>query len=438
MNSLRITSNLGNREKGIGKNLCPQPCALSPNFSLRIELLAPAGNFEKLQAALIYGADAVYIGGKNFNLRAYGDNFDDAEIIQAVNFTHKLGKKIYVTVNIFANNADLNELAAYLKFLDDVGVDAVLISDLGVFTLAKEVTKNLDIHVSTQANVTNYRAVNFFHEFGASRIVLARELTREEILEIKSKSDVELEIFIHGAMCISYSGRCYLSHYLTGRSGNRGECTHSCRWKYSLVEEKRPNEYFEVNEDERGAYIMNSKDLCLLPCLDKVIDSGVTSLKIEGRMKSVNYVAGVVKTYRRAIDAYLENPAAFKILPEWIDELDKVAHRPYTTGFFMSDGKSTEIYDTSKPKRSSEFLGIVREFDADKMLATIEQRGKFEVGQDVEFFQPQDKTFSQKISVMFDEEGQEILAAPHAQQIVKIPVDKPVEIFSLMRCDKFL
>ena len=401
--------------------------------SLRIELLAPAGNFEKLQTALTYGADAVYIGGKNFNLRAYSDNFDDAEIVQAVDFTHKLGKKIYVTVNIFAKNADFDELAAYLKFLDDVGVDAVLISDLGVFTLAKEVTKNLELHVSTLANVTNYRAVNFFHELGASRIVLARELTFDEISAIKRNCAAELEIFVHGAMCISYSGRCYLSHYLTGRSGNRGECTHSCRWKYSFVEEKRPNEYFNVEEDERGAYVMNSKDLCLLPCLDKVIESGVSSLKIEGRMKSVNYVAGVVKTYRQAIDSYLENPAAFKILPEWLNELDKVAHRPYTTGFFISDGKPTEIYDTSKPKRSSDFLGIVRDFDADKMLATIEQRGKFEVGQDVEFFQPHGKTFTQKILKMFDDAGQEILAAPHAQQIVKIPVENSVEIFSLMR-----
>ena len=398
-----------------------------------IELLAPAGNFEKLQAALIYGADAVYIGGKNFNLRAYGDNFDYEEILKAVEFTHKLGKKIYVTVNIFAGNADFEELAAYLKFLDNAGVDAVLISDLGVFDLAREVTKNLSLHVSTQANVTNYRAVNFFHKLGASRIVLARELSLNEISEIKARSDVELEMFIHGAMCISYSGRCYLSHYLTGRSGNRGECTHSCRWKYSLVEEKRPGEFFDVTEDERGAYIMNSKDLCLLPCLDKVLESGVTSLKIEGRMKSVNYVAGVVKTYRAAIDSYFENPAEFKILPEWLSELDKVAHRPYTTGFFLSDGKPTEIYDTSKPKRSSNFLGIVRDFDSDKNLATIEQRGKFEVGQDVEFFQPHGKTFAQKISLMFDEDGQEISAAPHAQQIVKMPVDRPVEIFSLMR-----
>ena len=400
----------------------------------KIELLAPAGNFEKLQAALIYGADAVYLGGKNFSLRAYGDNFSEEEILQAVEFTHALGKKIYVTVNIFAHNDDIEKLADWLKFLDSSGVDAILISDLGVLTLAKEITKNLEFHISTQANVTNYRTANFFHEFGASRIVLARELSFDEVQLIKSRTSAELEIFVHGAMCISYSGRCYLSHYLTGRDGNKGECTHSCRWKYSLVEEKREGEFFSVDEDERGAYIMNSKDLCLLPHLDKIIDCGVKSLKIEGRMKSVNYVAGVVKTYRAAIDSYLKNPAEFKIQPEWLDELDKIAHRPYTTGFFVSDGEPTQIYDTSKPKRSSEFLGIVREFDAEKNIALIEQRGKFEVNDTVEFFQPHGETFTQKISAMFDAEtGEEIFSAPHAQQLVKIFVGIPLEIWSIMR-----
>ncbi len=403
----------------------------------KIELLAPAGNFEKLQAALIYGADAVYIGGKNFSLRAYGDNFTEEEILKAVDFTHKLGKKIYVATNIFAHNADISELENYFKFLDAAKVDAVLISDLGIFSLAKEVTKNFELHVSTQANVTNWRTVNFFQELGASRIVLARELSQKEILEIKNKTSAELEIFVHGAMCISYSGRCYLSHYLTGRDGNQGACTHSCRWKYSLMEEQREGEFFSVGEDSRGAYIMNSKDLCLLPCLDKVIESGVSSLKIEGRMKSVNYVAGVVKTYRAAIDSYFENPKNFSVRADWIEELDKVAHRPYTQGFFISDNQPTEIYETSKPKRSATFLGIVRDFDAEKKIATIEQRGKFFVGQEVEFFQPHGKTFSQKISVIFDEGGEEIYQAPHAQQIVKIPLAEPVEIWSLMRANVF-
>ncbi|MBQ3726609.1 MAG: U32 family peptidase [Selenomonadaceae bacterium] len=398
---------------------------------IKPELLAPAGNFEKLQAALIYGADAVYFGGKNFSLRAFGDNFTREEILKAVEFTHARGKKIYAAVNVFAHNADLNALADYLKFLEGAGVDAVLISDLGVLSLARET--NLKIHVSTQANVTNLAAAKFFHELGASRIVLARELTREEILAIKKSCAAELEIFVHGAMCISYSGRCWLSKFLTGRDANSGACTHSCRWKYNLVEETRPNEIFPVGEDERGSYVMNSKDLCLLPHLDKVIESGVASLKIEGRMKSVNYVAGVVKVYRAAIDSYFDNPNDFKIRDEWRAELDKVAHRPYTTGFFLGDGKSTEIYSTSKPSRASEFLGIVRAFDAATMTATIEQRGKFEVGRRVEFFQPHGKTFSQTITSMRDENDLEIFSAPHAQQLVKISVDEPAEIWSLMR-----
>lgn len=397
-----------------------------------VELLAPAGNFEKLQAALIYGADAVYVGGKDFSLRAYGDNFSESEILQAVEFTHALNKKIYVAVNIFAHNADIDKLADWLKFLDSAGVDAILVSDLGVLSLAKEIT-NLEIHISTQANITNYRSANFFHKLGASRIVLARELTCDEIVEIKNNCAAELEIFVHGAMCISYSGRCYLSHYLTGRDGNLGACTHSCRWKYSLVEEKREGEFFSVTEDNRGAYIMNSKDLCLLPHIDKIISAGVKSLKIEGRMKSINYVAGVVKIYRAAIDSYYKNPDNFKIHDEWLAEIDKVAHRPYTTGFFISDNQPTEIYDTSKPKRSSDFLGIVRAYDSENKIATIEQRGKFEMNQRVEFFQPHNKTFAQNISVMYNELGEKILSAPCAQQIVKIPVEQPVEIWSLMR-----
>ncbi|MCR5834273.1 MAG: U32 family peptidase [Selenomonadaceae bacterium] len=396
------------------------------------ELLAPAGNLEKLKTALIYGADAVYFGGKNFSLRAFGDNFTREDILSAVEFTHSMGKKIYAAVNIFARNDDFDALIDYLKFLDCAEVDAVLVSDLGVFSLVKEFT-NLEIHISTQANVTNWRAAKFFHDLGASRIVLARELSREEILSVKENCTAELEIFVHGAMCISYSGRCWLSKYLTGRDANRGACTHSCRWKYNLVEETRPEENFSVGEDNRGSYVMNSKDLCLLPHVDKIIQSGVASLKIEGRMKSVNYVAGVVKVYRAAIDSYCANPEEFKIRDEWLAELDKVAHRPYTTGFFIGDGKSTEIYETSKPSRSANFLGIVRAFDAETMTATIEQRGKFELGNRVEFLQPQGKTFSQTLTSMRDENDTEITAAPHAQQTVKIKVSEPVEIWSLMR-----
>lgn len=416
----------------IVKAISNAQCVMRNGTIVKPELLAPAGNFEKLQAALIYGADAVYFGGKNFSLRAFGDNFTRDEILKAVEFTHAHGKKIYAAVNVFAHNDDLDLLTDYLKFLDGAGVDAILVSDLGVLSLARELT-NLNIHISTQANVTNWQAAKFFHDLGAKRIVLARELTRDEILTVKQNCAAELEIFVHGAMCISYSGRCWLSKFLTGRDANSGACTHSCRWKYNLVEETRDGEFFPVDEDNRGAYVMNSKDLCLLPNIGDVIQSGVASLKIEGRMKSVNYVAGVVKVYRAAIDDYCADPENFSARDEWLAELDKIAHRPYTTGFFLGDGKPTEIHDTSKPSRSANFLGIVRNFDANTMTATIEQRGKFEVGGRVEFFQPHGETFSQTITSMRDTDDVEIFTAPHAQQLVKIFVDKPVEIWSLMR-----
>ena len=397
------------------------------------ELLAPAGNLEKLQVALIYGADAVYVGGKKFGLRAFSDNFSDEELKSGVDFAHSMKRKVYVTVNIFAHNDDIIELPNYLEYLDTIGVDAVLISDLGVFSLVKELT-NLELHVSTQANVTNYKTVEMWQNLGASRVVLARELSQGEIIDIKHHCDVELEMFVHGAMCISYSGRCYLSHYLTGRDGNQGQCTHSCRWKYNLVEEKRPGEYFEVDEDERGAYVMHSKDLCLLPCLDKVIDSGINSLKIEGRMKSIHYVAGVVKVYREAIDSYFNGD--FKMRSEWLHELDKVAHRPYTTGFFVNDEDGTEIHDTSKAKQSSTFLGVVREFDSVNNIATVEQRGKLEIGQNIEILQPQGHTFSQMLTDMVDGEDNPIDAAPHAQQIVKIKLSQSAQPWSLIRTAK--
>ena len=395
------------------------------------ELLAPAGNFEKLQAALIYGADAVYFGGKDFSLRTMSDNFTREEILAAVDFTHGLGKKIYAAVNVFARNADIEPVAEYLAFLDGAGVDAVIVSDLGVLSLAK--ATNLDVHISTQANVTNWRAAKFFHELGAKRIVLARELTRDEIADIRRNCAAELEIFIHGAMCISYSGRCWLSKFLTGRDANQGSCTHSCRWKYNLVEETREGEFFPVGEDTRGTYVMNSRDLCLLPNIGDVIRSGVASLKIEGRMKSVNYVAGAVKVYRAAIDEFCADPENFSVRDEWIAELDKIPHRPYTAGFFTDDAQPTEFYSTSKPQRAAKFLGIVRAFDAATMTATVEQRGKFVVGQSVEFLQPRGKIFSQTITAIRDELGKELSAAPHAQQVVTVPVAEPVEIWSLMR-----
>ena len=400
------------------------------------ELLAPAGNMEKLKMALLYGADAVYLGGKAFGLRAFGGNFTNEELQEAVDFAHKLGKKIYVTVNIFPHNSDIAKLPAYLTFLNEIKVDAILVADLGVFTLAKEYATDVELHISTQANNTNWAAVNAWAELGASRVVLAREMSLEEIKEIREKCSVELEMFVHGAMCISYSGRCLMSNYLTGRDANRGSCAQPCRWNYALVEEKRPGQYFPVLEDERGTYIFNSKDMCLLPYLPDVIASGVDSLKIEGRMKSVHYAASVVKAYREAIDSYFAVPEQFEVKKEWVEELDKVSHRAYTTGFYY--GRPTEkdqIYGTSSYTQTSDFVGLVLDYDEKTGFATVEQRNNMKVGQEIEIFQPHLAGYRQILQEMYNDEGEAIQVAPHPQQIVKIRMDKPVEPYGILRRD---
>ena len=400
------------------------------------ELLAPAGNMEKLKMALLYGADAVYLGGKAFGLRAFGGNFTNEELQEAVDFAHKLGKKIYVTVNIFPHNSDIAKLPAYLTFLNEIKVDAILVADLGVFTLAKEYAPDVELHISTQANNTNWAAVNAWAELGASRVVLAREMSLEEIKEIREKCSVELEMFVHGAMCISYSGRCLMSNYLTGRDANRGSCAQPCRWNYALVEEKRPGQYFPVLEDERGTYIFNSKDMCLLPYLPDVIASGVDSLKIEGRMKSVHYAASVVKAYREAIDSYFAAPEQFEVKKEWVEELDKVSHRAYTTGFYY--GRPTEkdqIYGTSSYTQTSDFVGLVLDYDEKTGFATVEQRNNMKVGQEIEIFQPHLAGYRQILQEMYNDEREAIQVAPHPQQIVKIRMDKPVEPYGILRRD---
>lgn len=400
------------------------------------ELLAPAGNMEKLKMALLYGADAVYLGGKAFGLRAFGGNFTNEELQEAVDFAHKLGKKIYVTVNIFPHNSDIAKLPAYLTFLNEIKVDAILVADLGVFTLAKEYAPDVELHISTQANNTNWAAVNAWAELGASRVVLAREMSLEEVKEIREKCSVELEMFVHGAMCISYSGRCLMSNYLTGRDANRGSCAQPCRWNYALVEEKRPGQYFPVLEDERGTYIFNSKDMCLLPYLPDVIASGVDSLKIEGRMKSVHYAASVVKAYREAIDSYFAAPEQFEVKKEWTEELDKVSHRAYTTGFYY--GRPTEkdqIYGTSSYTQTSDFVGLVLDYDEKTGFATVEQRNNMKVGQEIEIFQPHLADYRQILQEMYNDEGEAIQVAPHPQQIVKIRMDKPVEPYGILRRD---
>ena len=399
------------------------------------ELLAPAGTMEKLQMALAYGADAAYLGGAQFGLRAFGGNFTNEEIRAAVNLAHGVGKKIYVTVNVFPHNDDLVSLPDYMHFLADVEVDAVLVADLGVFMLAREIAPQLPVHISTQANNVNWRTVRAWQELGAERVVLARELSREEIREIRRHTDVELELFVHGAICISYSGRCLLSSYFTGRDANRGGCAQSCRWKYALVEESRPGECYPIEEDARGTYIMNSKDLCLLPYLDEVVDSGIDSLKIEGRMKSVHYVASVVKAYRMALDACLTD-TSYKVREEWLTELEKVSHRSYTTGFFF--GKTTEadqIYGSSSYEQTSDFVGLVRAYDEKTKIAAVEQRNNMKLGQEIEIFQPVGASFRQKLAEMWDTEGQEIAAAPHPQQIIRMRMAQPVEVNSILRRD---
>ena len=400
------------------------------------ELLAPAGNMEKLKMALLYGADAVYLGGKSFGLRAFGGNFSREELKEAVEFAHNLGKKVYVTVNIFPHNIDVEALPDYLAYLNEIRVDALLVADLGVFTLAKQYAPDIELHISTQANNTNYVTVNAWKDMGATRVVMARELSLQELKTIREKCDVELEMFVHGAMCISYSGRCLLSAYMTGRDANRGACAQSCRWKYNLVEENRPGESFNIEAAERGTYIMNSRDMCLMPHLPEIIETGIDSLKIEGRMKSVHYAASVVKAYRMAIDSYFEDPENFSIKQEWVEELDKVSHRAYTTGFFLHKTTSEDqIYSSSSYTQTSDFVGLVKEYDAETGFAVVEQRNNMKIGQEVEVFQPNLPTYRQVISEMYNDKGEAIDVAPHAQQIIKMKMVQPVEPYTILRRD---
>ena len=398
------------------------------------ELLAPAGNLEKLKMALLYGADAVYMGGKAFGLRAFSDNFNDEELKEGIDFAHSLQKKAYVTVNIFPHNEDLLALPDYIKYLYDNHVDAVIVADLGVYRIAREVAPKLPIHISTQANNTNWSSVLCWQELGVRRVVLARELSLEEIGQIRDKVDIELEAFVHGAMCISYSGRCLMSNYFTHRDANRGQCAQSCRWKFHVVEEKRPGEYFPVMEDERGTYIFNSKDLCLLPHIPVLIQSGLNSFKIEGRMKSVHYVATVIKVYRDAIDVYMADPEKFSIRTEWLEELQKISHRAYTTGFYFN--KTTEqdqIYASSSYDQTHDFIGLVKDYDVSTRLAVVEQRNNMKVGQQIEIMQPQQSNFGQEITEMFDMDGNSISVAPHPQQLVLMRMSQPVREFAMLR-----
>lgn len=400
----------------------------------KVELLAPAGNLEKLKIAVLYGADAVYLGGKRFGLRSAAGNFTSEELIEGVEFAHKNKAKVYVTVNIFAHNSDLEGLPEYLKELEDIGVDGIIISDPGILSIAQEIKIKTDLHLSTQANTTNWASALFWEKMGIKRIVLARELSLAEIKEIRKRTKLEIEMFVHGAMCISYSGRCLLSNYMVERDANRGECAQPCRWNYALMEEKRPGEYYPIVEDERGSYIFNSQDLCLLEHIPELISAGVNSLKIEGRMKSIHYVATVVRAYRKAIDAYYANPENYQVNPSWIEDIRKVSHRDYTPGFlFGKPGAHAHNYNSSSYLRSYVFVGIVLEYDEKSGWAKVEQRNNFRVGDELEIMRAQDETIIEKIGEIKDEEGISINIAPHPRQIVYIPVQKPVKYGDIIR-----
>ncbi|SHH30260.1 putative protease [Caloranaerobacter azorensis DSM 13643] len=400
------------------------------------ELLAPAGDLERLKMAVIYGADAVYLGGERFGLRAGAKNFNIEQLKQGLEFAHKRGKKVYVTLNIIPHNEDFKGLREYIKDLYNMEVDAVIVSDPGVFSIVKDAAPDFEIHLSTQANTTNYHTANYWYKQGVKRIVVARELSLNEIKEIidKTPDDLEIEAFVHGAMCISYSGRCLLSNYMIFRDANRGECAHPCRWKYYIMEEKRPGEYFPVFEDERGTYIFNSKDLCMLKHIPELINAGISSFKIEGRMKSAYYVATVVRSYRMVIDKYLADPENYVYNDKWLDEIKKASHRDFTTGFYF--GKPTsedQVYGSSSYIRTYDFTGLILEYDKDSKIATVQQRNRMFVGDEIEIFGPNKKHFTQIIEDMWDENGERIEVAPHPQQIIKMKINQPVEPWDIIR-----
>jgi len=400
------------------------------------ELLAPAGNLEKLKMAVIYGADAVYLGGENFGLRAGAKNFTLEQLAEGIKFAHDRGKRIFLTLNIIPHNEDLVGLPEYVAKLKELSLDAVIISDPGVLKVVKNIIPEMEVHLSTQASITNYAAVNFWYEQGIRRIILARELSLEEIEEIikKSPPDMEIETFVHGAMCISYSGRCLLSNYMIGRDANRGDCAHSCRWRYYLMEETRPGEYFPVYEDKRGTYIFNSKDLCMIEHLPSLIKAGISVFKIEGRMKSSYYVATVVKAYRHLIDSYFSKPKEYFCDEKWLDEIKKVSHRYFTTGFyFAKPGGKEQRYDSSAYIKTYDFSGLILDYDADNQIAIIEQKNRIFAGDEIEIFGPDGDFFTQKIEKMWDEDWEEIEVAPHAKQIIRIKMSKPVKPWYIIR-----
>ena len=400
-----------------------------------LELLIPASCLEVLKTAVIFGADAVYIGGEAFGLRAKAKNFSKQDMIDGIKFAHDRNVKVYVTANILAHNYDLDGAREYFKELDVIKPDAVIISDPGMFTIAKEELHDIDIHISTQANNTNYMTYRFWWEQGAKRVVSARELSLNEIKGIRKNipDDMEIETFIHGAMCISYSGRCLLSNFMAGRDANKGACTHPCRWKYAVMEESRPGEYLPVYENERGTYIFNSKDLCMIEHIPEMIDAGIDSFKIEGRMKTALYVATVARTYRKAIDDYLEDPKKYEAnMPWYRDQISNCTYRQFTTGFYFGKpGDESQIYDSNTYIKEYTYLGIIGGIK-DGMYR-IEQRNKFSVGETVEIMKPDGQNVEVTVEKIIDEDGQEQESAPHPKQVLYVALSGEASVYDILR-----
>lgn len=403
------------------------------------ELLVPASSLEVLKIAVIYGADAVYIGGEAFGLRAKAKNFTMEEMAEGIAFAHARGVKVYVTTNILAHNYDLDGAREYLTELQNMKPDrpdALIIADPAIFTIAGEVCPDIDRHISTQANNTNYGTFQFWEKLGATRVVTARELSLREIRQIREhiSDDLEIETFVHGAMCISYSGRCLLSNYFTGRDANRGACTHPCRWKYSVVEEKRPGEYFPVYENERGTYIFNSKDLCMIEHIPDLLEAGIDSFKIEGRMKTALYVATVARTYRKAIDDYLESPEKYQEnMPWYLEQIKSCTYRQFTTGFFYGKpSEETQIYDNNTYEKGYTYLGIVGPKN-EKGMYRVEQKNKFSVGEQIEVMKPDGRNMTVTVRGLMDEKGEPMESCPHPQQIFYVDLGMEPDEYDILR-----
>ena len=400
------------------------------------ELLIPASSLEVLKIAVVFGADAVFIGGEAFSLRAKAKNFSKEDMKEGIEFAHKYGKKVYVTANILAHNNDIKEARKYFLELKAMQPDGLIISDPGLFVMAKEICPEIDIHISTQANNVNYETFKFWNKLGATRVVTGRELSLEEIKEIRANipEDMEIETFIHGAMCISYSGRCLLSNFMTGRDANQGACTHPCRWKYSIVEESRPGEYMPVFENERGTYIFNSKDLCMIEHIPELIEAGIDSFKIEGRMKTALYVATVTRTYRMAIDDYMKDESLYRSrIPYYKEEIAKCTYRQYTTGFFFGKPSSdAQVYDSNDYCKEYTYLGIIGDAK-EKGQYRIEQRNKFMTGDVIELMKTNGENVAVTVKAIYDENGEEQESAPHPKQVLYLELDKPADKYDILR-----